>query len=324
MRVLLVICLAALLAPVAQAAAPPRIAIFYYPWFGTAARDGAYQHWQQGGHVPPVDVASNFYPARGAYSSSSERVLAAQMREIAGAGVGEVVSSWWGWGSIEDLRLPSVIRAAARVGLTVAVHIEPYPGRSPATVAADIARLRMLGITDFYVYRPGDFPAAAWAVVNEGLVGVRIFAQTSLPGFAAAAHFTGLYTYDVLMYGPSSFGRICAEAHQLQLLCAPSVGPGYRATAATGDLRVRPRLDGATYDRMWGAAIAAGADQVTITSYNEWNEGTQIEPAARLGPYESYDGAYGLTGRAAQRAYLLRTAYWATQFDAMKTSAEQP
>ena len=48
---------------------------------------------------------------------------------------------------------------------------------------------------------------------------------------------------------------------------------------------------------MWRGAIRAAADVVTITSYNEWHEGTQIEPAPAVGaPYESYDGAYGLTG----------------------------
>src|SRR5438034_4299529 len=31
----------------------------YYPWYGTPARDGAYQHWTQAGHVPPDDIASN-------------------------------------------------------------------------------------------------------------------------------------------------------------------------------------------------------------------------------------------------------------------------
>ena len=35
---------------------------------------------------------------------------------------------------------------------------------------------------------------------------------------------------------------------------------------------------------MWKAAIRAGADRVTITSYNEWHEGTQIEPAHDLAP----------------------------------------
>ena len=66
---------------------------------------------------------------------------------------------------------------------------------------------------------------------------------------------------------------------------------------------------------MWRAAIRARADVVTITSYNEWHEGTQIEPAVAVGrPYDSYDGAYGLNGRAAQRAYLDRTAYWASRY----------
>ena len=35
------------------------------------------------------------------------------------------------------------------------------------------------------------------------------------------------------------------------------------------------------YDNEWKAAIAAHARWVGITSFNEWHEGTQIEPAAR-------------------------------------------
>ena len=95
----------------------------------------------------------------------------------------------------------------------------------------------------------------------------------------------------------------------------------YEASQATGDLRAKPRRNGATYDSMWKAAISAGADAVTITSYNEWHEGTQIEPARRRivrnaasASFESYDGAYGLNGRPAERAYLDRTAYWTGVF----------
>ena len=50
---------------------------------------------------------------------------------------------------------------------------------------------------------------------------------------------------------------------------------------------------------MLGAAVESGADLVSITSWNEWGEGTQIEPAAegvarpaarwhQAGEYQSY------------------------------------
>jgi hypothetical protein len=32
-------------------------------------------------------------------------------------------------------------------------------------------------------------------------------------------------------------------------------------------------------DRMWEAAFGAGFDAASITSWNEWGEGTQVEPA---------------------------------------------
>ena len=132
-----------------------------------------------------------------------------------------------------------------------------------------------------------------------------------MPGKAEAGGFAGLYTYDVRIYNGKSFPRMCASARMHNLLCAPSVGPGFDSERATGDTRIQGRANGKTYDRMWRGAIRAAADVVTITSYNEWHEGTQIEPASAIGaPYASYDGAYGLTGRAAQRAYLDRTAAW--------------
>jgi hypothetical protein len=291
-------------------AGPPTSAIFFYPWYSNVRHDGAYAHWTQGGHQPPFDLASQFYPLRGPYSSADPRVLRAQMHDIARAGVDEVVSSWWGRGSPEDARLPAVMRAARRDKLRVAVQLEPYPGRSVESIGADIAYFRTLGIRDVYVYRSNDFLADAWWPVTRQPNGMRLFAQTNRVGFAARAGFAGFYTYDILLYDGAKFARLCEQARALGILCAPSVGPGYEATAATGDTRVKPRLNGATYDSMWRAANEAGADVVTITSYNEWGEGTQIEPAGHGGRYESYAGAYGLRGRAASRAYIMRTRYW--------------
>ncbi len=320
-RLALLLTLAALLAPAAASAGSRPVSIFYYPWYGTTARDGGFWHWGQLGHVPPDDIASSFYPARGLYSSSSPQVVGAQMAEIAAAGVGEVVVSWWGQGSVEDGRLPLVAAAARARGLAVAVHLEPYAGRTVESTRADIAYLERLGIQTFYVYRPEDVPAEAWAPMLGRLSGVTVFAQTGLVGYALKGGFAGLYTYDLVTFGASSFARICAEARASGILCAPSVGPGYDARRGSGDPRVKPRNRGGTYDSMWRAAIAARADRVTITSYNEWHEGTQIEPASsvrRRGAfgYGTYDGAYGLTGRSAQTAYLRRTAHWASAFGA--------
>jgi hypothetical protein len=315
-RLIPLVLLAALLVPAAGAKTPPktvRTAIFYYPWYGTPMLDGNFRHWEDRGHKPPADIASSFYPARGVYSSSDPVTIEEQMHEIARAGVDEVVVSWWGRGSPEDARLGNVNHAALKQGLQVAAHLEPYGGRTVAGTVADIAYLKTLRIRDFYIYHATDFPAAEWAAARVGLVGVRLFAQTNLVGFAQKGGFDGVYPYDILTSGAAQFHRVCEQAHRVHLLCGPSVGPGYSAKRATGDTRVKPRRDGATYDAMWTSALRSGADLVTITSYNEWLEGTQIEPARVAAGYQSYDGSWKRHGAAAARAYLARTAYWTSR-----------
>ncbi len=188
------------------------VAIFYYPWYGTVARDGAWQHWQQNGNTPPSQIASGWYPARGPYSSSDPRVVRAQMDEIASVGINTVIVSWWGPGSAEAARLPAVTRAARAAGLRVGVHIEPFAGRTPAALEPELRAFAASGIADAYVYDSTTAPDSEWRALNERLPGMRLFANTSLPGKAAAGGFAGLYTYDVRIYDGASFPRICAAA----------------------------------------------------------------------------------------------------------------
>ena len=291
------------------------VAIFYYAWYGTPSRDGEWLHWDQRGAAPPRNLGSTFYPARGPYSSTDESVVDAQMHEIADAGVTTVVVSWWGRGSVEDRRLAEIRGIVRRYGLRLAVHLEPYTGRTVDSVADDLEYLRGYGVDDVYVYDSTELPDDAWAALNERTTALRLFANTRLPGKAKAGRFDGLYTYDVLLYHGGLFPRMCEQARELGLICAPSVGPGYDARNATLDRRTRSRRGGQTYDSMWSGAIRAHADVVTITSYNEWHEGTQIESARPAGErYQTYDGAWGLTGYAAQNAYLERTAYWSFRY----------
>jgi hypothetical protein len=292
-------------------------AIFYYPWYSTPVRDGRWAHWYVERDGTPV-LSTPYYPTRGLYSSSNAKIVAAHMREIRAAGIGTVVVSWWGTGSPEADRLPLVTQAARQHGLRVAVHLEPYGGRTPASTADDIATLQQTGVTDFYVYDAERDPAADWAEALAGVDGVRVFGHTTLVGRAKASGFDGLYTYDVVTWTGSTFRRLCTQARRAGLLCAPSVGPGFDARLATPLDSVRPRLHGGTYDRMWRSALRASADLVTITSYNEWQEGTQIEPAQSQVGRPGYDGAWGRSGLAAQRAYLEATARWIARLQASR------
>jgi hypothetical protein len=295
------------------------VAIFYYPWYGTPAQDGGWQHWNQNSHRPPGDVYSRFYPALGPYSSSNRAVVDQQMAQIASAGVDEVVVSWWGRGSAEDKRLPLVLATARAHGLLVGLHLEPYPDRSPASVTADLAYAASLGIRDVYVYHPRDFAAADWAALRAGLPQtLRVLAGSELVGFAAAGRFDGIYTYDFMTFHGGKLARLCSQARALKLVCAPSVGPGYDGRRAGEPPARRDRRNGAAYDALWAAAVAARPDIVSITSFNEWGEGTQIEPAAGRPGYRGYDGSWGLIGPAAQFAYLTRTAYWTGLFHAAR------
>jgi glycoprotein endo-alpha-1,2-mannosidase len=296
-----------------------RVAIFYYPWYANPAKDGRWAHWYVDHDGTPV-LSTRYFPSRGLYSSSSAKIVSAQMHEIAAAGVGTIVVSWWGFDSPENDRLGPVVEAATQAGLEVAIHIEPYRGRTPASAADDIEQLRQTyGVTDFYVYDADRDPAAEWAAALAPLDDVRVFGHTPFVGRAKASGFDGLYTYDVITWNGALFRRLCTQAHAAGLLCAPSVGPGYDARLATSMDAVRPRNDGLTYDRMWKTALKASPDIVTVTSYNEWQEGTQIEPARVATGKPSYEGAWGMHGIAAQRSYLSATARWAERLRGLPT-----
>lgn len=305
--------------------------IFYYPWYATATHDGSYRHWDQGGNTPPDYIGADYWPSRGVYSSADTSVLNAQMAEIRAAGIDTVVYSWWGRGSWEDQVMPVFLNAAKANGLRVAAHMEPYPGRD-STLAADYAYFLGQGVTEFYVYNADKASSAALKAANDSLPGtVRVWeealaATTMKDGsFAvqAKAHgATGIYSYAGFGFSGADFGKMCDDAHALKLLCSPSVAPGFSAERATTlDRFTTDRKNGQRYDDQWAGAFYSGADMISITSYNEWHEGTNIEPAV---PHcmpdntcmKNYIGAYGTSGDAAS-AYMDRTRYWTTIYKSL-------
>ena len=319
------------------------VTAFFYAWYGSLAHDGAWRHWNQLGHKPSDDIASSFYPQRGAYSSRDPAVLAAQMADLRSARIGAIAVSWWGQGTWDDSSLDALFATAATAGIKIAFHMEPYQGQTATSLASDIryllgrygssaALLRISRPTSgdsstaarpvFYVFGSSRFPPADLKATIAGLRGTAfdslVMVHSPKAVSATRVGADGVYTYDALA-SPDAFATLVGDCRTANLICSPSVAPGFDNShaVATGLLFV-DRSSGTRYDSMWQAAISAGAEWISVTSFNEWHEGTQIEPATAsvLGTrtYSGYEGAYGAASADAPRAYLVRTAYWIDRF----------
>lgn len=352
----------------AHSGPPPRddVHIFYYAWYGTPAIDGAWIHWNHPvldasapgqRYEPPDSIGAAFYPHLGPYSSASPDVVAQHMRQIADAGVGVVVLSWYPPGMADenggfsDRRVSAILDAAVAVGLHVALHVEPFAGRDAEAFRTalcyaihrygqhrgwyrDEGRGRRPWI---YVYDSYLVPAKDWATVlrPDGTRTIRgtacdavvigLYVSRRDEDAIVSAGFDGFYTYfaaDRFTHGSTmaNWPSLQAWARARNLLFVPSVGPGY------DDVRIRPwnarnrrhRNDGAYYRSMWESAISSGAPVVAITSFNEWHEGTQVEPAVAYIVSRSTDAyAYPAYTNGNPMFYLEITAdcvkQWATQ-----------
>ncbi len=319
-----------------------KVAAFYYPWYGNPNTDGKWTHWPQNNRVPPNDIGSDYYPVLGAYSSNDPAVVEQHMKWLRQAGTGVIISSWWGQGSREDRAVPLLLETAERYGIKVALHIEPYNGRTGASLVSDIQYLyRQYGGSPAFFrssaasrYSPDGQPKGMfflWSIEGQGETkysywqqaldqihalpeGALVIANTLDAGWVEGSHFDGLYNYASLHLEQSGFDW--ARSLPPDTLYIPSVLPGFSARRIDypADTYV-PRLDGNTYNEQWTAALGTGVqpEMVTITSFNEWHEGSMIEPA-QAGVRDSSGDAYADFGTLAPEGYLTLTRNWIDQY----------
>lgn len=337
--------------------------IFYYGWYGTPEEDGQWWHWNHeyippwdkadhhayptGPHAPPCDIGANFYPQLGPYSSNSPSTIDSHMAMMARAGAGVVVVSWYPPGLADehgppsDALVPALLEAAGRHALALALHVEPYEGRSVENLREHLEYVHSRygrhpayhrvargdrSLPVIYLYDSYRVAASQWArlLTPAGDLSVRggeldavflgLLVEHRHRREVREAGFDGFYTYfasDGFSYGSSwrNWRSLAAFARASSLEFVACVGPGYL------DTRVRPwnsrssraRLAGRYYTSAWEAAMAAGPDTVAVTSFNEWHEGTQVEPAAArtCGDYRYED--YGEGGEG---MYLDITRRW--------------
>lgn len=324
-----------------------RVAAFYYPWYGSWDLDGEWIHWKQAGATPPRVISSDYYPLLGAYSSKDPVVVAQHFAWLREAGVGVIITSWWGQGSREDGVVPILLDQAERYGLQVAFHIEPYSGRTSDRLLQDVEYIynmygehpaffrtkissrwspddRSKGL--FFVWLAGN-PDGDSAHVEPSYWRAAIDAIHALPDgglvipdavesfWVDDGHFDGLYNYATLSSDPNElFGW--AQRLPIDSWYVPSVLPGFSARRiGYAEDAFLDRAEGVTYDIQWQAALDLGIEpaMITITSFNEWHEGSQIEPA-QPGVFDEKGAEYASYAPDAPNAYLSATRRWVETF----------
>lgn len=73
------------------------------------------------------------------------------------------------------------------------------------------------------------------------------------------------------------------SAYSRNMTFVATVVPGFNNTAVQNESRVIDRREGSYYDLYWLVAKACSPDGYAITSFNEWHEGTEIEPSREYG-----------------------------------------
>lgn len=137
-----------------------------------------------------------------------------------------------------------------------------------------------------------------------------------------SAGYDGMYTYfasNGFSFGSShqNWKAIKTFCDSNNLMFIPSVGPGYVDTSIRpwNNHNTRNRVNGKYYETALQAALMVRPEIVSITSFNEWHEGTQIEKAV---PKKTLTRLYLDYLPHQPNMYLELTRRWAEHFSKEK------
>lgn len=308
------------LAPQPTSAQNERLVLaFYYNWFDENT-------WT------PAKVPD--FPAQ-TYVSRDPGVMDRHIAQAQAAGIDAFVVSWYGpgGGNQTEGNFAAMLDVAAARGFKLALDVEatsPFAGGGTAGVADMLrhalathanhpAYLRVNGKPVFFFWRQQRFGVDTWRAIRDqvdpGRASIWIAEGIDM---SYQAVFDGHHLYSVtwnppsdVAYTASKFSKwvqAARERYGSHRYWVATVMPGYDDTrTGRGNAFARPREDGAYYVRTWQAAMASNPDWVIITSFNEWPEGTYIEPSQ----------AYG-------DRYLGLTAEWSGRYKRGEAMTYQP
>ncbi len=299
-----------------QAANVPRqVLAFYYGWYGNPQTSGRWVHWKNVDEAKKNIDESTHFPRLGAYDSHDPKVVEQHCRWARDAGLTGFIATWWAQGDFHDQGLPLLLDTAKKHGLNITVYFEavrPRDAPAPDKAVEDLiyilgrygkhpAWLKVDGKPVVFIYgrAVGQIKVDGWQKVieevNRHSPAVFIGDQISE---RAAKIFDGIHTYNptgrvagksveqIREWAKTTYPQWVKTAGE-KIACV-TVIPGYDDTELKRPAP-RPTTDrhgGQTYRTLWDEAIAAGPDWVLLTSWNEWHEGSEIEPSVENGDRE--------------------------------------
>jgi hypothetical protein len=277
----------------ALAGDPPLVLAFYYAWYDQAT-------WN------PKTLPDQ--PA-GPYTSGERATVERQVAQAQAAGIDALIQSWYGPQTADnqtEANFRTLLDVAGARGFHAAVDFETdgplFPDRAAvtealrtllATHAQHPAYLRYQGKPVVFFWREGRFDVDEWAAIRAQVDP----AHKSLwiaegVDIAYQAVFDGHHLYSVA-WSPdvqqtlADWGfrvRRYAAQNGVERLWVATAMPGYDDTRTDRpDAFAVARRAGDYYRTTWAAAVASRPDWIVITSFNEWVEGTMIEPSVTYG-----------------------------------------
>jgi glycoprotein endo-alpha-1,2-mannosidase len=258
-----------------------------------------------------LDIGATHYPAGGPYDSRDPARIRAQLAQVRAAGLDGLLVSWWGRESETTLGLAALFREAGDAGLVLAPYYETGElwRRGAAGVAADLssllerhgreqAWLRVGGTAVVFLYASHRLRPHAWDAVISRLAveGRRLFliADVRSPEWLEArpdwlVRFDAFHVYTPIEFLArdrdlaSTFARLAVLGRAAGRPFIPSVAPGFDDRRIRTPGTVVDRRAGVTYDDAWRAALAIDPAWIVVSTWNEWHEGSEIEPSEEHG-----------------------------------------
>ena len=306
---------AAWVAPMsAQTTAAPRALMAHYmPWYANKQTSGNWGwHWTMNHFAPDQnEAASKFHPTLGLYDSSDPDVLECHVLWMKLAGIDGVIFDWYGpddyldYGVLHrncEAMLPYLRRAGLKFAVcyedqSVKHMIEGGRLRPDQTVEhgqkvmrwleanwfAEPNYLRVDGRPLLMVFGPQFYQNSQWPQLFMPLPAPPTF--LTLHERKAGAQGAFDWPLPQTKNGLQAVDRFYARATDWPI-SVPVAFARFDDIYAAAGLTSYGEIaddDGQTYRAMLRRALQSGAPVVQIATWNDWGEGTQIEPSHEFG-----------------------------------------